>query len=151
MINDYQGRLLTLFNQQLESLKELHRVLLDECEALKQRDTTLIEALAEKKHQLLNIIAELDNKRQIHTDNLPHDAINILFDDNQIVFIKNEIDDLLQQCRHQNQINGGIIEINQLFCSKVLDIVRGEYGDNELYGASGKNLGSHTAQSLARI
>jgi len=49
-----------------------------------------------------------------------------------------ELRGVLSQCQHQNQINGGIIEISRRFAQQVLDTLRGAASGARLYGPSGE-------------
>jgi len=49
-----------------------------------------------------------------------------------------ELRGVLAQCQHQNQINGGIIEMSRRFAQQVLDTLRGAASGARLYGPSGE-------------
>lgn len=49
--------------------------------------------------------------------------------------------DVLAQCRQQNLINGGIIEMSRRFAQQVLDSIRGASPDGRLYGPDGDAKG----------
>lgn len=49
-----------------------------------------------------------------------------------------ELRGVLSRCQHQNQINGGIIEMSRRFAQQVLDTLRGAASGARLYGPSGE-------------
>jgi len=57
---------------------------------------------------------------------------------------------LMQDCMHQNRINGGVIEVNRNFNDKLLFILKGESSGSSLYGPAGKMRSGKEFQSLAR-
>ena len=150
-MNETEGRFITLLKQEINTLEELHALLLDELAALKQRDSDLIENLAEEKNKLLNKIGMLDKQRQLYVEE--HTDAN--YEENSFTKTMSElsgnIEASLEKCRHQNQINGGVIEISTLFNKKILDIVCGNNTEEVVYCADGKNDSNKNQNSLAHV
>lgn len=153
-MSETQGRFLSLLKQEISLLDELHTTLLKELVALKERNTDLISELSEAKTSMLNRLGMLDNQRQLYLENESH---HYEIHDEQTTFssevklLNNEIQDYLKKCKQQNKINGGIIEISQLFNDKILDIFYGNADKQTTYSAEGRNNSSNNQHSLARV
>lgn len=60
--------------------------------------------------------------------------------------------DVLAQCRHQNLINGGVIEMSRRFAQRVLESLRRVSPDSQLYGPKGDAKGeSGSSGPLATV
>lgn len=153
-MNETQGRFVSLLKQETIVLDELHGLLLKEQGALKERDSELITSLADEKNSLLNKLGMLDQQRQLYVENEEHHDIEHMGNTslaNEIKTLSDEIQDGLDKCKHQNNINGGIIEMSQLFNEKILDIVCGNFDKQTTYSAEGKNNSKNNQHSLARV
>ena len=151
IMDEVQGRFLTLLKQEETILDELHELLQKEMNALKAHDTELIYELVNSKNSLLDKLGMLDKQRQLYVEN----ERNLLLADNtftnQINFLSEEIKSSLDKCKHQNKINGGIIEMSQLFNKKMLDIVCGNSDKEATYSAEGKNNSGNNQHSIAHV
>jgi flagellar biosynthesis protein FlgN len=153
-MNEVQGKFISLLKQETSVLEELHDILLKELAALKERDSDLITELSKVKTVMLDKLGMLDNQRQLYTDSEEHHyEINdgrTSFS-NQFKLLNTEIQDQLKKCKQQNKINGGVIEISQLFGEKMLNIIYGNYDKQTTYSAEGKNNSNTGQHSLARV
>lgn len=153
-MSETQERFLSLLKQEISILNNLHDVLLKELGALKQRDSDLIIELGEEKTAMLNKLGMLDNQRQLYIENEEHHYevhdTKTHFS-NEIKLLNNEIQDNLKKCKQQNKINGGVIEISQLFNEKILDIFYGNTDEQSTYSAEGRNNSNVNQHSLARV
>ena len=150
-MDEVQGRFLALLKQEEAALDELHELLKKEMSALKAHNTELIDELINSKNSLLNKLGMLDKQRQLYVEN----EHNMLHSDNtftnQINLLSEEIKSSLDKCKHQNKINGGIIEMSQLFNKKMLDIICGNSDQETTYSAEGKNNSRNNQHSLAHV
>ena len=150
-MDEVQGRFLALLKQEEAALDELHELLKKEMSALKAHNTELIDELINSKNSLLNKLGMLDKQRQLYVEN----EHNMLHGDNtftnQINLLSEEIKSSLDKCKHQNKINGGIIEMSQLFNKKMLDIICGNSDQETTYSAEGKNNSRNNQHSLAHV
>ena len=150
-MDEVQGRFLALLKQEEAALDDLHELLKKEMSALKAHNTELINELINSKNSLLNKLGMLDKQRQLYVDN----ENNMLHGDNtftnQINLLSEEIKSSLDKCKHQNKINGGIIEMSQLFNKKMLDIICGNSDQETTYSAEGKNNSRNNQHSLAHV
>jgi len=153
-MSETQGRFLSLLKQEISLLSELHEILIKELAALKERNTDLITELSDIKTSMLDRLGMLDNQRQLYIDNEKHhyeihDGKTSF--SNDIKLLNNEIQDYLKKCKQQNKINGGVIEISQLFNDKILDIFYGKTDSHTTYSAEGRNKSNNDQHSLARV
>lgn len=150
-MNETQGRFIALLKQEASALEDLYALLMKELVALKDRNSDTITELAEAKSSVLNKLAMLDKQRQLYIENEEHPIVeDNPFSDN-ITTLSSEIEVCLDKCRHQNNINGGIIEMSQLFNEKILDIICGNFDEEVTYSADGKNNAKNNQHSLAHV
>lgn len=153
-MHDVQGRLIDLYNEERECLGSLHELLVHEVAHIRRRNTSEIDNCAKSKGQILEKLDNLDKERQVFLESLESGTgtqqTNIQ-ESRKIVSLKASIQSLLDECRHQNHINGSVIEISQLFNRQILDIIRGVPGDQTTYNATGKNQKLSPIQTIARI
>lgn len=153
-MNETQGRFISLLKQEETALEDLYGLLMKELVALKDRNTDLITELAEAKNSMLNKLGMLDKQRQLYVENEEHyneiHGSNTTFV-NEINNLSSDIQVSLDKCKQQNNINGGIIEISQLFNEKILDIIYGNFDKQTTYSAEGKNNSNNNQHSLARV
>ena len=150
-MDETQEKFLALLKQQESALEDLHNLLTKEMHALKARDTDLLYELIKSKNELLNKVGMLDKQRQLYLEGEEKSLINDSFYINQINNLGEEIKIKLDKCKHQNKINGGIIEMSQLFNEKILNIMQGKTNTEITYSAEGKNKPGNTQHSLARV
>jgi flagellar biosynthesis protein FlgN len=143
-----QGRLTSILQQEASTLEDLYSVLMKELVALKDRNTESIGMLSEEKDKMLNKLAMLDKERQRCAEN--NEENNTSYTDD-ISELNNEIEFCLEKCKRQNSINGGIIEMSQLFNEKMLNIICGNFDNDNTYSASGKNNIKNNLHSLGRV
>ena len=153
-MSETQGRFLSLLKQEISLLDELHDALIKELVALKERNTDLITELSEEKTAMLDKLGMLDNQRQLYLENEKHHYE--IHDEktsfsNEVKLLNIEIQDYLKKCKQQNKINGGVIEISQLFNEKILDIFYGNTDKQTTYSAEGRNKSNVDQHSLARV
>jgi flagellar biosynthesis protein FlgN len=144
-----QGRYISLLKQEETALEDLYGLLMQELIALKERNSESISKLADEKNRMLNKLAEIDKERQLYIESeYPHSEVTFT---NEISVLSSEIEVCLDKCKKQNSINGGIIEMSQLFNEKILDIICGNYGKQTTYAATGKNTSNNNQHSIARV
>jgi flagellar biosynthesis protein FlgN len=153
-MNETQGRFISLLKQEASALEELYAVLMKELVALKERNTDSIHEITDNKNVLLNKLGMLDKQRQLYFEKDTHSS-EIYGDDtafkNTISTLSSDIEVCLDKCKQQNNINGGIIEMSQLFNEKILDIISGNVDKDITYSAEGKNSSGKNQHSLARV
>lgn len=148
-MNNYQGRFTSILKQEAIALDDLHDILMRELTALKNRDTESVFSISEEKNAMLNKIIEIDSERSLHIEGNSHE--NSVTFTNEITLLNSEIENTLNKCKQQNSINGGIIEMSQLFNEKMLDIISGNSEKPSTYSATGKNNCKPNQHSLGRV
>jgi len=148
-MNNNQGRLKSILKQEATALEDLYGLLMKELVALKEHNSESITALSEEKNVMLDKLQQLDEERQLclSTDN----SDTNLTPANEINVLSNEIEVCLDKCKQQNSINGGIIEMSQLFNAKMLDIICGNSDKQSTYGITGKNETNNNQNIIARV
>lgn len=148
-MNNNQGRLPSILKQEATALEDLYSVLMKELVALKEHNSESISTLSEEKNVMLNKLQQLDKERQLCvTADAPENNSTIT---NEINVLSKEIEICLDKCKQQNSINGGIIEMSQLFNAKMLDIICGNTDKQTTYGVTGKNQTNNNQNFIARV
>lgn len=150
-----QQQLQQLLNDEYHSLETLYTVLLSEQDSLKRRDIEAINQTLQTKLDLLDKLAGLDEIRkkllsQNDTEN-KRDAFVALLQTHtpQLIPTWQKVEENVQRCRHQHQINTRLLEIGNRQVRKMLSALLGNrFGSSvNLYdkkGATAANLTTHT-------
>ncbi len=149
-MNNNQGRLTSILKQEASALEGLYSLLMKELVALKENDSESINTLSEEKNIMLDELQQLDNERQLFINTEKKLPVNSTFS-NDISILSNEIKICLNKCKQQNNINGGIIEMSQLFNTKMLDILSGNSEKQSTYDVTGKSDTQNSQHSIARV
>ncbi len=150
-MDETQGRIVNLLEEEASLLKKLNELLLEETEALKAKDINLVDELTASKTSLLDQLGVMDKQRQLYLDTGNNAPVYDQTFEVKVSEMKTTIQGLLDECKHQNKINGSIIEISQMFNSKIMDIVLGHNSQDETYSAEGKNYTKNYQNSIARV
>ncbi len=143
-----QGRLTSLLKQEASTLEDLYEVLMKELVALKDHNSDSVTTLSKEKDSMLNKLEQLDKERQLCVKDAKQESSTFT---NEINVLSSEIEICLDRCKQQNNINGGIIEMSQLFNEKMLDIICGNSDKQTTYSAAGKNKAKNSQHSLGRV
>tara|TARA_B110000014_G_C20117538_1_gene590738 strand:+ start:1759 stop:2193 length:435 start_codon:yes stop_codon:yes gene_type:complete len=111
---------LDLLKKQQDSLITLTKILKDEFEILKSRDRSYLAQNAEKKIIALNIISDVDQAIKTHLIDHPIEPSE------QVIFNEQEsaVKKLLNQCKHQNKVNGQIINSSQIAINRFKNMMQ---------------------------
>jgi flagellar biosynthesis protein FlgN len=148
-MNNSQGRFTSILKQEATALEDLYGLLMKELVALKDRNSESINELSVEKNTMLDKLEKLDRERQLCVNNETQE--NELTFTNEINTLNSEIQTCLNKCKQQNSINGGIIEMSQLFNEKILDIICGNTDKQTTYSATGKNKYKNNQHTIARV
>ncbi len=150
-----------LVRTQLTVATSLHRVLLDENNALKARDADRIKALSEEKIQLTSSLEQLASQQgellaakglTLSAEGL-NDYARQLPDGRAAGFnaAVKKLNEVLAQSKQQNQVNGQMIAATRQSVEVALSILRGQNGSQELtYGPGGETRSNPGSGSLAK-
>jgi len=145
--------------QAIELLESLNTLLMVERTALKDRDTTNIKSVLEQKTGLLKeletnatqrsqLLAQsgFDGDEQgmnAYLETLPVTASALI---NQWHVLK----DKLLSCKEANQINGSIVNRSRAQVESLLNIMRGQSGEQKIYTGAGKSRVVSGGHSLGK-
>lgn len=140
----------------IQTCQNLIRLLQEENSALNSRNFDNLEEILERKNIQLNLLDNSVNTRmewiKLAPDNQNNDTRAIwdkmLSDINRIEISEAWItlQNLIDQCRQKNEVNGKIVIRNQAIFSKLLKVLRGQNGPTTLYTAKGSSHDSSQAQ-----
>ena len=149
-----QERFLDILNHYDQQLENLIKLLHEEHESLRTRDIACLEKCTKNKHKLLQQLETLESKRKQLNKQLLDQIKDGSTNDptsQEIIDLNNRIQLLLDNCRHQNEINGAIIEISRQFSQQLLGIMFGAPPSESIYNSAGQNATQFPGQSVARI
>lgn len=151
---DLQSDLHDILTGCATQLDKLVTLLQEEHEALTARDVTAVQACTVRKHELLAQLEILDqqrNKASVLLDNHNEAVNNGVATKDDFTELKQQIKTLLDKCRHQNDINGAIIDISTQFNKRILDVMLGGSSSESLYDSAGRKSRTNPYQSVAKI
>ncbi|MBL4942770.1 MAG: flagellar protein FlgN [Colwellia sp.] len=122
-----------LLNNQEAELTNLHALLYNELEILKNRELSILEQASKEKEAILNKVNQLDQQISHHTslDALQQDENH----SEQVARIIN----LLQDCKQQNEINGQIINNSQIAINRFKNMLQKSIANHSMtYDSKGK-------------
>jgi flagellar biosynthesis/type III secretory pathway chaperone len=114
--------LLLLLQVQLKQLVQMNALLLLEREAFTSRSPEKVKAATEQKTAALKQLQDTDN--QISSTYTAKD-----FENNEIKPLKIELDNALAELKTQNEVNGKILQNNQINVKMLKDILIGSKKD----------------------
>nr|WP_321382441.1 flagellar export chaperone FlgN [uncultured Vibrio sp.] len=132
--------LVDLVNFQLENAKALSVVLRQETQAITARVSADIESIAKQKMTLIDQLKTTDQRIASH----PH--VNQLTEDEQLSQVVNQIQSIVIDCQHVNQMNGESLNRAQLSFTKLNNMLQRTHGKVGMtYNAGGQ---THTISTL---
>lgn len=159
---DNHRQLTQLCQRLIGKLSELLQIMQQEYTALEQNDLPAFESVVGEKQQLTGQVEQMgqdlasflarmgiDLNRQGIGDFLQQCSPQ----QNQLLApLWDQLQAVAQQCRHQNLVNGKIVEQNQTNIKMIFKMLHNQLVDNdELYGPTGKSVGTPTSRPLAEI
>ena len=129
-----------------DSCARLHKLLLEEQEALKNRKPEVIENILEKKTALLLLLESSAKTRLSWAQSVSKEPLQktweeILNESNK-PSLKVEWEALkvtTERCKQQNEINGKLLASGKKALGRVLDVFRGKTANPSLYNAYGSS------------
>ncbi len=119
-----------LVEHQIDCARQLLGLLSREKDALDTRATNAVIDLAAEKERLAARLEELGSQRRALSSG----------GDVTSGTRWEELRDLLRACRHQNVVNGSVIELSRRFTEQLLGMIRGTSSQETLYGPEGRPL-----------
>ncbi|MBD3669476.1 MAG: flagellar protein FlgN [Gammaproteobacteria bacterium] len=141
--------------QELELLRQFYDVLMEEHDILEQRKTEHLDETTKRKQDLLDEFQGAVSERMALLEPINEDAQSVMSElakqHSDIGGPWEELQQLLEQCKEQNIINGAIIEVSQHNLQIALSILTERTASTELYDAKGKTRhGDGSGSSLAK-
>ncbi len=136
--------------QGIASAKALLDALTREYEALAHNDLDALVALLPEKQQALSQLLLIEAHVEKQGITTLKDGVAGAADERAKGPLWNEFSRLMNQCRHQNAVNGRIIHMRQHSTDSALAILRGQENPQQTaYSASGKAIASSTQTRIA--
>lgn len=138
----------SLLEEDVKACNALLQLLEQERSALKERNHEQLEAII---HTKAHHLQHLENSAKIRSEwahlyqsseQNPEEKWRSIMDEQAPTTVKlwQELKQLLQQCRQENEVNGKILSRNQKTFSRLMSILRGQTGSTSLYtNKGGKN------------
>lgn len=135
--------LLLLLQQQLQQLVQMNELLLCEREAFASRSPQKVQSATERKLAALKQLQTTD--QQIASNYSAED-----FENEQIKPLKIEIDNTLAELKKQNEVNGKILQTNQVNVNMLKDVLIGNKKDRSAmtYDQAGQKSSSLRGRSI---
>ena len=149
-----QEGILDVLNHYAQQLESLIKLLHEEHASLRARDIASLEKCTTQKHKLLLQLETLESKRKQINKQLLEQSKGGSNDNptsRELIDLNNRVQLLLDDCRHQNEINGAVIEISRQFSQQLLGIMFGAPPSESIYNSAGQNATQFPGQSVARI
>jgi flagella synthesis protein FlgN len=142
------------FSNAIELLARLEQLLFLEREALDQRDPAEIKRVADEKSTVLKLlerayqtITQLLKARNPAAGN---EGLMHCIDSPELEQLWERLRRQLNDCKHLNQINGGIIEVSRAYTARLFRILRGEKQRPTLYSPTGRLQSPSETQAIAQ-
>lgn len=147
-----------MLEQDTHAACELLKLLNQESDVLKQRDHEALQVLINEKSDHIALLEAHAAERNalLKSLELPADSqgwLAFLQADPQLAPLKSGYDSLnitLTQCRERNEINGKLIGRSQQTLRKLLDLVKGQSPNADLYTATGTTSQSGLSNTVAK-
>ncbi|PLW68410.1 flagella synthesis protein FlgN [Pseudohalioglobus lutimaris] len=150
--------LLSLIDQEVASLEALHKILLQEHQALLAADVPLIETLTANKNQALDKQSDITRQRQLFTEqhaktNSPDALQTLIARCGQAAELTERLGSLTaltDQCRDLNRENGSLIQQRQRHTRGALQVLRQTGDTGDTYSGRGKAEAKNLPRTLGK-
>ena len=126
---------------------ELLRILTEERDALVQSETVTMDEMSANKQPLIVKLEQLGRQREaiLQADGFSSgkDGLEAFIANqsdvnaSQLKILLKQLRVTAQSCRENNQINGGIVNVNRQYLHKAISILRGRDMETSSYGPGG--------------
>jgi flagella synthesis protein FlgN len=129
-----------LLNNQEAELTNLHSLLCNELEILKNRELSILDQASAEKEAILNKVNQIDQEISKNT------SLEILQQDENHSEQVSRIINLLHNCKQQNEVNGQIINNSQIAINRFKGMLQKSISNNTMtYDSKGKTSISNTS------
>ncbi len=145
------NRLTELLSKERNHAEQLVQILTDEHEVLRDGEPEALVKISGRKHALVEDLEEIGKRRtvMVHQAGFSEQRDNILQmlsklgDDHPVQKEWRRLLNSLEECKRQNIVNGGVIELAFRRNSQALSLLRGDSPESTTYGKNGRQ-GSNT-------
>jgi flagella synthesis protein FlgN len=151
-------QLSSILQSELNQSKQLQSLLQQEREALKTADLDTIQSITQQKQSPLVQLEQLGRQRDyvLKAAGFPVGKAGLEAfianqaesDSNKIKQVLSELRQVAKSCREDNQINGGILNVNRQYLVRALSILRGRDPETGAYGPGGEFTSQVVRQPL---
>lgn len=157
-INNNRRIIKELIANDLKDCETLLSLLLKERESLSDREYDKYAQYIEEKTNALKSIEKNSEDRYalLHSYSLPPTEgqwKNLIesIDDEEIQAQWAELVEKLNECKHENEINGRLISRGKQTVGKLLSILRGQLDSTQTYTHTGQTEGNGNSHSVTRV
>ncbi len=154
---EQQHRLSRLISAELDGAQMMTEILQHEHHALKSRDPERVLAISREKQQVVEQMQDATRQREHLLVSLGVPAgtagTNALLEagtETTCARLWSELQRIAVRLSEQNEINGGILALNQRHNKQALDLLCGRTGSRNTYGAKGQHNQDQPGHSLAK-
>ena len=134
------ANVILLLNNQEAELTNLHSLLCNELEILKNRELSILEQASAEKEAILNKVNQIDQEISKNT------SLEVLQQDINHSEQVSRIINLLRDCKQQNEVNGQIINNSQIAINRFKGMLQKSISNNTMtYDNKGKTSISNTS------
>lgn len=158
--SDSRQQMKTLLEREIESASRLLAILQKEHSVLTNNDVAGLEKLVPEKQALVAMLEKLGRQRTQLLDAGGGGGNRQVLErylqqcDSEarhpLAKLWDQLQALAGECQHQNEVNGGILEIGRRHVQRVLSILRGQANQAELYGPDGETTSNPLSQTLVK-
>ncbi len=150
--------LYALIEAELATARTVEEALREEHQALTGNDAPGLEQAVKTKTERLGELAGLAERRTALLEASGYSGdpqgLDACIRHNdakrKLATLWQEFSHVLEQCKRQNQINAGIVELSQQHIEQALNLLRGQGRDPELYDPNGRTVSGGRSRPLAR-
>ncbi|MCW8906400.1 MAG: flagellar protein FlgN [Sedimenticola sp.] len=151
---DQQQQLSQLVSAEYACAQSLLELLQKEQQILKSADADALESISQEKQQLVIRMHRQARQREQLVDRLQAGGdINELLktlSGSEPARLWQQLGEIAARLQQQNEINGGMVALNQRHTRQALDILCGRSGNREIYGARGEYRQMESGKPLAK-
>jgi flagellar biosynthesis/type III secretory pathway chaperone len=142
------------FSNAIDLLAGLEHLLFLEQEALSQRDPAEIKRVTDEKSALLKLLEgvyhAINQLLKARNHVAGSDGLIHCIDTPELEQLWGRLRSHLNNCNHQNQVNGGVIEVSRAYAERLFRILRGEKQRPALYNPHGRLQSHSETQAIAQ-
>ncbi len=153
-----EEQLLSLFSSEVQSLRNLLAILLQEHNALTKTDIGALETATTTKNQALRIQADATKVRRtfianafgLQSDDEVKSIIDSCDNSQELTALYTELTTTAKQCHEANRLNGRLIAEKHQQTLRALNVIRQTDNNMPTYSSHGKTTAGSVGKSLGK-